>query len=183
VEATEPVAAAAGFLYVVLAIARRRECWIAGGLSSALYVWVLLDARLPMQAVLQLLYVVLAVYGWFAWSSSQGDARPRSWSLRAHGLAIVVVAAAALASAPLIARYGQSVAPLAESLGTWASVAATWMLARRCVESWLWWVVVDAGLAVLFAIQGLAWTAALYAAYTLLAAAGWHQWRRAMARS
>ncbi len=182
-EATELSAAAAGFLYIALAIARRRECWIAGGFSSALYVWVLVDARLPMQAALQLLYVAMAVYGWIAWSPAHADTRPRSWPPSAHGLALAAVAAAGLASAPLIARYGQSAAPLAESLGTWASVAATWMLARRCVESWLWWVVVDLGLATLFASQGLAWTAALYAAYALLAVAGWRQWRRALKAS
>jgi aminoglycoside phosphotransferase (APT) family kinase protein len=75
-------------------------------------------------------------------------------------------------------RYGGSTAPLADSQGTWASVFATWLLARRYIETWLWWIVIDLGLAALFARQGLAPTAALYLAYALLAIVGWREWRR-----
>jgi nicotinamide mononucleotide transporter len=59
-------------------------------------------------------------------------------------------------------------------------VVATWLLARRIVDTWLWWMAVDTGLALLFASQGLPGTAALYVAYAVLAVAGWRSWRRAM---
>lgn len=177
----EAAAVALGFAYIVLAIRNHRSCWIAGGASSALSIVVFIRSGLPMQAALQVLYVGLSVYGWVAWRPG-GDvpAAPRSWPLPRHLLLLAAVLLASAASAPLLARYGASIAPVAESLGTWASVVATWMLARRLLETWLWWMAIDLGLAVLFARQGLVFFAALYLAYCLLAVAGWRTWRRSL---
>lgn len=176
----EAIAVAAGAAYILLAIGRQRACWIAGGASTALYAFVFADAGLPLQAALQVLYVALAVYGWFAWRAGGDAPRPVRWPLRAHLVALVGVAAATAASLQLLERFPLSEAPLADALGAWASVAATWLLARRVVDSWLWWIGVDAGLATLFAGQGLAGTAALYLAYAVLALVGFRAWRRAM---
>jgi nicotinamide mononucleotide transporter len=172
--------AAAGFgaAYILLAIREHRACWVAGGISTALYAVVFRDAGLPMQALLQLLYVALSVYGWYAWSR---DAAPavRRWPIRLHLAALAAVGVATAASAPLAARFAFSAQPVADSLGTWASVFATWLLARRIIDTWPWWIVIDAGLAVLLAVQGLWPSAALYLAYALLSVAGWRSWRRA----
>lgn len=179
--AIEAVAVAAGAAYILLAIRRHRVCWIAGGLSTALYVAVFIEAGLPLQAALQLLYVALAVYGWTAWKPDGGAApRPGRWPLRMHVLALAAVGLATWASVLALERFPLSAAPLADSLGTWSSVVATWLLARRIADTWLWWIAVDTGLAALFASQGLTGTAALYLAYAVLAAVGWRSWRRAM---
>lgn len=177
----ELAAVALGFAYIVLAIRNHRACWIAGGLSTALSVVVFIRSGLPLQAALQVLYVGLSVYGWIAWRpGGETQAEPRSWPFTRHLLLLAAVAVTSAVSAPLLARYGASMAPVAESLGTWASVVATWMLARRCIETWLWWIAIDLGLAVLFAGQGLVYFAALYLAYGLLAVAGWRTWRRSL---
>ena len=102
---------------------------------------------------------------------------PALWPLSHHLAAVVAVAVATAISAPLASHYALSAAPVADALGTWASVFATWLLARRIIETWAWWIVIDAGLAVLFAQQGLWMTAALYLAYAFLAAVGWRSWR------
>jgi len=177
----ELVAVALGLAYIVLAIRQHRACWIAGGASTAIYIAVFLKAGLLLQAALQVAYVLLSVYGWLAWRAG-GDlpARPRSWPISRHLLAVLAVGLVTAASTPLLAQYANAQAPLADSLGTWASVVATWLLARRYLETWLWWMVIDSGLAVLFATQGLAFTAALYLAYSVLAIAGWRAWRRTL---
>jgi nicotinamide mononucleotide transporter len=167
-----------GVAYILLAIRGSRACWIAGGISTAIYAAVFQGAGLPMQAALQVVYVVLSAYGWHAWRRDAGASAPvRSWPLARHFLALLAVGLATAVSAPLAARFALSAAPVADSLGTWASVFATWLLARRVIDNWLWWIAIDAGLAALFAAQGLAMTAALYLAYALLAVAGWRSWR------
>jgi nicotinamide mononucleotide transporter len=177
VEPLELAAVGLGVAYILLAIHEHRTCWIAGGISTALYAKVFLDARLPMQAALQLLYVALAVYGYLNWrKDAAAAARVRHWPLRRHLLAIVGVGLATAVSAPLAARHVLAAAPVADSLGTWASVVATWLLARRIVDTWIWWIVIDLGLAALFATQGLLPTAALYLAFALFAVAGWQSW-------
>ena len=180
--ATEALAVAFGVAYILLAIRQHRACWIAGGASSALYLVVFYDAGLPLQAGLQILYVVLSVYGWLQWRPG-GDlpSKPVSWTVQRQLTVLLAVAAATGLSTALLSRSSWSAAPLADSLGTWASVAATWMLARRCRETWLWWIVIDLGLAALFASQGLWPTAALYAAFAVLAVVGFRAWRAAPA--
>ncbi len=96
-------------------------------------------------------------------------------------MALAAVGIATVASTALLERLALSSAPLADSLGTWASVVATWLLARRIADNWLWWIAVDTGLAALFASQGLVGTGALYLAYAALAVVGWRSWRRNMA--
>jgi nicotinamide mononucleotide transporter len=175
----EAVAALFGFAYIVLAIRQHRACWIAGGASTALYCVVLLQSGLALLAGLQLLYVALAVYGWIQWRPDGGaPQKPVSWPLPRHVFALAAIVIATAISTILLSQYGGSTAPFADSLGTWASVFATWLLARRYIETWLWWIVIDLGLAALFVRQGLVPTAALHIAYALLAVAGWREWRR-----
>lgn len=178
---TELAAVACGVAYIVLAIGRRRACWIAGGLSTALYAVVFLQATLYLQSALQVAYVVLSVYGWRQWTAAGagGAVEPRRWPARRHAQAALFVLAATLLTAPLLARLTDAAAPWADALGTFASVAATWMMAQRISEHWLWWIAIDAGLAWLFASQQLVFTAALYAAFALMAVAGFVAWRRA----
>jgi len=178
----ELVAAGFGVAYILLAIRQHRACWIAGGIGTAIYAKVFLDAGLPMQAALQVVYVAMSAYGFFAWRRDQDQAAPvRRWTLARHLLALAAVGLATAVSVPLATRHALSAAPIADSLGTWASVVATWLLARRVMDNWLWWIAIDAGLAALFASQGLLPTAALYLAYALLAVAGWRSWRRSKA--
>ncbi len=176
---TEFAAVAFGVAYILLAIREHRACWIAGGISTAIYAVVFFRAGLPMQAALQLMYVAMSFYGWFAWRNEPGSTAPvHSWRLSRHLMALAGVAVATAASAPLAARYALATAPVADSVGTWASVVATWLLARRIIDTWYWWIVIDAGLAALFAAQGLRPTAALYLAFALLAVAGLSNWRK-----
>jgi len=178
----EAVAVLCGIGYILLAIRQRRVCWILGGLSTALYIWVFAEARLYLQAALQMLYVLLSVHGWRQWSREEGDgARPvvRSLTVQKHAAVLAATAVMTLVTAPLLAAWSDSAAPWADALGTWASVAATWLMIRKVAANWLWWIVVDGGLAALFASQGLLFTAVLYVAFALLAVLGWRAWRHA----
>ncbi len=178
----ELAAVGIGLVYVVLAIRQIRACWLAGGLSAALYLLVFLDARLYLQAGLQCLYVGLAVSGWVSWGREPvpaGQLGSRVWRLRRHGWALLLCAIATVITAPLLAAHTDSAAPWADALGTWASIAATWMMIRRVAAAWLWWIVIDCGLAGLFLAQGLAFTALLYLTFAAMAVAGWWQWHRA----
>ena len=180
----ELVAVALGVAYIVLAIRRRRACWLAGGLSTAIYAVVFLQAALYLQSMLQVAYVALSVYGWRQWSAAAGgDAvEPRRWPARRHAQAALAVLAATLVTAPVLAQSTDAAAPWADALGTFASVAATWMMAQRISEHWLWWIVIDLGLALLFLSQELVFTAVLYAGFAVMAGAGFVSWRRALAR-
>jgi nicotinamide mononucleotide transporter len=178
VAVAELAAVAFGVAYILLAIREQRACWIAGGIGTAIYAAVFVDVGLPMQAALQLVYVAMSAYGWYAWRRRPAEPGPaRSWPWWRHLAAAAAISIATAITAPLAARYALAAAPVADSLGTWASLFATWLLARRIIDAWPWWIAIDSGLAALFAHQELWMTAALYLAYAVLAVAGWRSWR------
>jgi nicotinamide mononucleotide transporter len=179
----EAAAVALGLLYSILAVRQKRACWVAGGLSSALFVYLAATAALPMQAALQGFYVAMSVYGWLQWSQAGVVPRVTTWPLRNHCLALGTVLAAGFPVAELLGRETHAAWPYLDSVTTLGSVLATWLIARSKLENWLYWIVIDALLAFLFAAQGLVFTALLFVVYLVVATLGYATWRRRLRAS
>jgi nicotinamide mononucleotide transporter len=179
----EAVAAVLGIAYVLLVIGQYRICWVVAFLSTVLYLAVFYRAALYMQAALQVFYLAAALYGWREWGrQARGTALAvthASWRLQALGLLAVCAASALTAS--WLARETHATHPLLDSLTTWASVFTTWLVARKKLENWLWWLVIDALIAVLCWQQQLYASMILYASYVVLVIIGWRSWLKAMA--
>ena len=180
----EAVGAALGLVYLVLVIAQNRLAWLAALASTALYLVVFYRARLYMQAGLQVYYIAIAVYGWHAWRRrADGAALPVSragWRVQAAGLAAVLLASGA--SASYLARETGSAEPLLDSLTTWSSVFTTWLVARKKIDNWAWWLVVDALIVVLCWRGRLYASMILYGLYLGLVLLGWRSWYLDMQR-
>lgn len=179
--ALEAAAVICGLIYVVLAARRNRWCWLFGGLSSAGLAWLASRSALPMQAALHTFYVVMSVYGFHRWSAERdagGQLKTGWWPWPRHLVAWCAIIAATLVSAPWLARYTQAAQPMLDAACTYGSLLATWLVARARIENWLYWIVIDAALGVLFATQGLALVALLYFTYLAIAAVGFASWLR-----
>ena len=175
---TEAVAVALGLAYVVLIARHSRWGWVAGALSSALFAWLFVAARLPMQALLQGYYVAMAGYGWWHWSKGGHESPVIRLSWRLHAAGIVTSLALGFAIAQLLASETQAASPFLDSITTCVSLFATWLVTRRVLENWLYWIVVDSLQAVLFASQGLWSTALLFVLYLGIGSAGYVSWLR-----
>ncbi|MGB7905481.1 MAG: nicotinamide riboside transporter PnuC [Steroidobacteraceae bacterium] len=181
VPAIEWVAAGLALGYLGFAIRQSAWCWAFAVASAVLYLVVFARAGLVMQAALQVFYVAMSVYGWRSW---RGSARERPlavsrWTVRQHALAWAAIAVFALVNGWVITRgAGTSWVPYLDAAIAWGSVLTTWMVARKVLENWLYWVVLDFAAAVLAARQGLAATSLLFLLYTTLALRGYWQWRR-----
>jgi nicotinamide mononucleotide transporter len=176
--ALELVAVATGLVYIVLIVRRQRLGWVAGAISSCIYVWLSATARLPMQAALQGYYVLMACYGWYSWTRNQAQQQGRifSWSRRRHLIAIAAIAVVGTLSARLLASETQAAWPLLDSLSTAVSLLATWMVARSVLQNWWYWIVADVVMVFLFWQQGHPFTAALFAVYMVMAMVGYREW-------
>jgi nicotinamide mononucleotide transporter len=174
------VALVTGVGYAVLAARRNRLCWIAGAVSSAAAAIVAGLSALPMQSGLQVLYVVMAVYGWWSWtrSSANGGLLIGTYPLQLHlfvGLALIVLS---IASARVLASETSAAWPLLDSLATWFSLFATWLAADARLENWIYWVVIDLVLVYLFYVQRAPLLALLNLLFIGIAVAGLVEWRR-----
>jgi nicotinamide mononucleotide transporter len=180
--ATSPLEAASvalGLAYGVFAIKRSRWCWVAGGAGSAIMIYLSLQASLPMQAALQVYYVVISVYGWWYWTREEGTRGTLVVStlpLSRHVVAVAAVVVVSALTARWLATQTHAAWPFLDSLTTWGSLYATWLEARVKLENWLYWIVIDSLLGVLFATQGLYFIALLSVVYVGVSAIGFIGW-------
>ena len=174
----EALAVLLGVVYVLLILKRNRLGWIAGGLSSSIYVYLAAHARLPMQSLLQAYYVVMSFYGWYNWTHASQNEQPRiaRWPLRHHLAALAAIVLLSFISAHWLALETHAAWPYMDSLTTWISLLATWMVARMKLENWLYWMTADAIMAYLFAAQGYPVTTGLFLTYFAIALIGFREW-------
>lgn len=176
----EALAVALGLAYLLLAVRRNLLCWACAFASTAIYLAIFARAALYMQTLLQVFYLVMAVYGFIDWRkgrSDEGEVLIRSWEPRQHLLAAAFVLVATLVNGFLLAKYTHAVATYLDSFVTWGSVVTTIMVARRVIENWLYWIVVDGVAAYLYYTQNLHATALLFVIYLGIVIRGYFTWR------
>jgi nicotinamide mononucleotide transporter len=181
----EWIAVVLALAYVLLAIRQSRWCWPAAAASAGIYLVLFARGGLPMQAALQVFYIAMAAYGWHAWRSERGEPtqlRVRTWPRRWHVPALAIVLLATALNVGLLPGESGPLVAGADAFVAWGSVFATWLTARKVLESWLYWIVFDVVAAVLYFAQGFHATAGLFVVYVVLAIRGFVAWRADLAR-
>jgi nicotinamide mononucleotide transporter len=176
----EIVSVAFGLAYVVLAAKENIWCWPAAFIGTGTGIMVFWDASLLMESALNVFYLLMAVYGFHQWKYGGQQGHPlsiTSWGMPQHLKAISLVTALAVASGYLLNNHTTAALPYVDSFTTWAAVVSTWMVARKILENWLYWVVIDAVSVWLFVQRELYLYALLFVLYTIIAVYGYLQWR------
>ncbi|HTV78948.1 MAG TPA: nicotinamide riboside transporter PnuC [Steroidobacteraceae bacterium] len=179
----EVIAVVLGVVYLVLAVRRSRWCWVAGGISSAIMIWLSAEKQLPMQAWLNVYYVVVSVYGWWRWTDAQVPQPPVTLlPLRWHLAGVAAVVIVSVLTAQYLVRETQAAWPYLDSLTTWGSLFTTWLVARVKLENWAYWFLIDAVEAYLFFEQKLYLVGLMTTATLLVIVLGhrswWRTWRQ-----
>lgn len=177
----EIVAVVLAIAYLVLAIRQNIWCWLAAFASTSIYIVLMYAARLYMESALQVFYIAMAVYGWYQWRHGAGPGHklPVSrWRPRAHGVAIAGVLIATLISGRLLTEFSAAALPYLDSFTTWGAIVATFMVARKVLENWWYWFVIDSVSIYLYVNRELYLTAVLFAGYLVLIVIGYLSWRR-----
>ena len=178
----EEISTARAVAYIALAIRQSLWCWPAALISSALAVVVVLDARLYMDVALQAFYVAMAVYGWQQWrrgGNRDEGVRVHRWPLWRHAIVAGLIALASLLFW-LVLRDTRAAYPFLDSLATVASVVATFMLAHKLIENWIYWFVIDAILVYVYFARDLFWFSGLYAGYLVMVVIGFRAWQKSL---
>jgi nicotinamide mononucleotide transporter len=170
-------------LYLVLAIRESLWCWPAALIASLLSVVVLFGARLYSEAGLNVFYAVMAVYGWYQWryGGRREGATELSigvWSWRAHALVLGGVVLVSMAIGAVMSGYTAAAFPYLDAFVTVASIVTTYMVAKKILENWLYWLVIDSLSLYLYLSRELHLYAGLFALYLVLVVIGWYRWHR-----
>ena len=169
----EFVAVFASLIGVVLGITGKRITWPWWAISSLLYGILFLQWELFASAALQIVFIIAALFGWFGWEPTGAKPGPLKNKYRAATLTAVILATLALA--PLLKSWGAA-STYADAVLFFGSLAAQILMVYQKFETWILWLLVDAGYVALYATQGLLFTSVLYLVFTILAAVGWGKW-------
>jgi nicotinamide mononucleotide transporter len=177
----EIVAAVLGVINVLLVVRRSTWNYPFGIVMVALYFFVFWDSKLYSDALLQIFFLVIQLYGWWAWVHARhvdhGVAvRWMPANQRLRWLAGTAVAVALWGSG--MARFTDAAAPFVDATTAGLSITAQCLQSLRRVESWALWIAVDVIAIGLFAWRELYVTSALYALFLVLAVIGLLEWRR-----
>jgi len=177
----ESTAVIFAILYLILAVKQNILCWIAGIISSVLYFFIMQKAGLYMEAYLQVFYVVMGIYGWSQWSASNASNPSfivNTLSKYQHMITISIILVLSLLSGFLLERYTDAALPFLDALVSWGAVVATYMVAKKLLENWIYWFVIDATSIFLFIERGLWLSAILFATYLVIIFFGYQSWNK-----
>jgi nicotinamide mononucleotide transporter len=176
----EIVAVVFGVLYTVLMAQNKISCWIFGIIGSLLSVYLFIEyAKLYAEAVLYVFYVFAGVYGWIQWKNQKVVEEVYQQKVSTH---IKLIGSGIIAS--LLLYFGLSYffeaaeKPLIDSFTTVFSFIATYLMAKKWIENWYYWLVIDAVSVYLYYTRELEIYALLMLVYTLLVVYGYWQWKK-----
>jgi len=177
----EVIAVVAAIAYLFLAIRQNIWCWLGAAISTAIYVYLFVVARLYMESLLNSFYFAMAIYGWYVWTrgrSGDQELPVSTWSPRVHAIAILTIVALSLVSGYALARFTDAVFPYIDSLTTWGAIWATFLVARKVLENWWYWLVIDVASIAIYWARDLQLTSLLFVVYVLMIPFGLRAWRR-----
>mgnify|MGYP001229768155 FL=1 len=180
----EIIGAILSLIYLYLSVKQKVSLWIFGFLSSAFYIVVFFQSKFYADMSLNFYYLAVSVFGWISWKTGKQKTGSELPVKRTKLLEASVLTAAALVIYLIyyyiLVNFTDSPLPRADSFTTAVSIVATWMLARKRIEHWLLWVVVDTVSAGLYFYKMLYPTAILFIIYTIMAIVGFIQWRKSL---
>lgn len=166
-----------GIIYVIGAVMEKWWCWPAGLLTIIAYGISTYQLALYGEFSLQFVYFFITVYGWQQWQFSKNEALAVSKSSLSSLYIIIGIALLCTVLFYYLLSYLNGSNPFWDSLTNGFAIVATYLVAKKKIENWLFWIPIDIVLSCLMFYRGMPFWGSLYIAYTLFAIWGYFQWR------
>ncbi|GGI83846.1 nicotinamide mononucleotide transporter [Shewanella hanedai] len=180
--AWEGIAVILAAAYLLLAMKGSIWCWFAAFASTAIYTALFWKVSLLMESVLNIYYMAMAVYGFQQWSKGQREHNGGviSWGVSRHVQLIVGTGIVSLLVGYVMANHTHASYPYLDAATTCYAVMTTYLVAKKVLENWLYWVVIDLASIYLYVQKGLMLTSLLFILYVGMAIWGYFLWRSSM---
>jgi len=166
-------------VYVILAAKENIWCWSFGivGVLASLYLFI--EGKLFLDAGLQIYYLVMSVYGWWSWGKNL-QVTKLNISTRRLVWHFSIICVGFLLAYPLglLSQYFGGSLPFVDALTTTFALLATYMVARKILENWWYWIVIDLVCVRVYWIKEYELLSLLYLIYAVVAIYGWIEWRK-----
>jgi len=177
----EFVAVICAVLYLILVVRENIWCWFFAFVSTALFIFLFHEGALFSESLLNVYYLVMAVYGWRQWVNKfdKEEIKIHFWSNKTH----LFIAIGTLILTPFIGYFMASIGadfPYLDAFIAILSVVATIMVTKKVFENWYYWLLIDTLSIYIFWQKQYYFVAALYVAYIVLIFIGIKAWKKAM---
>tara|TARA_B100000459_G_scaffold142664_1_gene103504 strand:- start:1563 stop:2144 length:582 start_codon:yes stop_codon:yes gene_type:complete len=176
----EIVAALLAITYLLLAMRQDARCWIAWIISSLMYLFVMYSAGLYMEAGLQIFYLLMGFYGLYQWQyklANNEALKIKVWPITTHMMCLTTLFLLVLTSGYILSNNTDAASPYIDAFTTWGAIIASYMVAKKILENWIYWFVVDFVSVFLFVSRELYPTALLFCLYLVLVIFGYRSWK------
>jgi nicotinamide mononucleotide transporter len=165
--------------------AKQDKVWVypSGMVSTAIYVYLLLKAGLLGDFLINAYYFAMSIYGWMFWTQQKEgvtvhqidkvSSSEKKWSFFLFVLSLLFVGELYT----ILGRWASWTAPI-DTFTTALFFVGMWLMARRKIAHWIYWIVGDLISIPLYLYKGLALTSFQYLIFTLIAIFGYIQWKK-----
>ena len=176
-----------GLIYIFLEYRASIMLWLVGIIMPALDIVLYYTHGLYGDAAMAVYYTLAAIYGWLVWKfgrkhqQKDGEEMPIThMPKRLYPAAIIFFVVAWAATWFVLSHYTNSNVPVLDGFTNALSFVGLWALARKYLEQWLFWILVDAVSCYLYVIKDIPFKASLYGLYVIIAVMGYFRWRKMM---
>ncbi len=163
-------------LYVILAVKESIWCWGAALISVTLYIYICFTAQLYPETGLQVFYLLMTFYGYHHWNKNDSTLKIQKWTTTKHLQILLLGALLTFLMGFYFTIYTNAAMPLVDSFTTVFSVFATYMVTKKVLGNWLYWIVIDIVSVYLYFSRDLHLTSLLFIVYTVIAIFGYFSW-------
>jgi len=171
-----------GLLYLYFQVKEHILLWFFGLISSGIYIFVFFQSRIYADMAINIYYFAVSIYGWLHWSYGKPDEKSKLPIKRlSSNLLIKILTINVLLFGVIyyvLHRFTDTDVALIDAFTTSSSIVATWMLAQKILEHWIFWIVIDAVSAGLYVYKELYPTVILFMVYTVVSFVGYINWKR-----
>ena len=178
---TQPIewfAVATSLMYVFLAGKQQISCWIFAFVSSISYVIISYTTLLYVDALLNSMYALLAISGWINWKTKTDQQPIKQLSWKFHGLIVLGSVILGGFSGYVLDNYTNQVFPYLDAVLFFLSISATWMITKKILENWIYFIVIDVAMVGIYFNRMLYLSSLLFLLYSLFAVFGYVKWRK-----
>jgi len=179
----EIIGVSTALIYIGLATKGNKWCFLFGLISSVVYIYLSVVLKFYFDTAINIYYVIMSFYGWFAWSATNNSSdfiplqlKKKSFLIYlASGTVITVVLAF------IVDQLSDAALPYFDAFTTIFAIIATYMVVKKWIENWLIWIVVDTIAAGMYWHKELYLTSLLFALYTIISIVGYQKWKKQLA--
>jgi len=178
----EIIATISGIICVYLQTQEKISAWFFGIVSVSLLALIFFNAHLVSDFILHIIFLLLNIYGWWTWSryrdQSQDNNKVLSLTLQGWTSVILIIVLITPLWGFLMLRFFNADFAYFDAFTTVGSLVAQYLLAKKYIENWLIWLVVDMVAICVYTFKGLYFVTFLFIVYLLLCTKGYHDWKK-----